>query len=59
MVDLILIQNNNAATFYTTEETALHQRMVNVLASQVDQEEARKEEVKRLRLERKLEKSRK
>lgn len=57
--DLILTQNNNAATFYTTEETALHQRMVNVLASQVDQEEARKEEVKRLRLERKLEKSRK
>ena len=57
--DLILTQNNNAATFYTTEETALHQRMVNVLASQVDQEEVRKEEVKRLRLERKLEKSRK
>ena len=56
--DLILIQNNNAATFYTPEETALHQRLVNALASQIDQDEVRKEEVKQLRLQRRLEKSR-
>ncbi len=56
--DLILTQNNNAATFYTLEETELHQRLVNALSSQVDQNLVKKEEVKRLRLERKLEKSR-
>lgn len=55
--DLILTQNNNAATFYTPEETALHQRMVNALASQVDKDEVRKEEVKQLRLQRRLNKS--
>jgi len=57
--DLILTQNNNAATFYTPEETELHQRMVNAISSQIDQEEVRKEEVKQLRLQRKLVKSRK
>ena len=57
--DLILTQNNNAATFYTPEETALHQRMVNAISSQINQEKVRKEEVKQLRLQRKLEKSRK
>lgn len=56
--DLILTQNNNAATFYTPEEDELHQRLVNVLASQVDQNIVKQEEVKRLRLERKLEKNR-
>lgn len=56
--NLILTQNNNAATFYTPEEDELHQRLVNVIASQVDQEVVKQEEVKRLRLERKLEKSR-
>ena len=55
--DLILTQSNNAATFYIPEETALHQRMVNVLTSQVDQAEVRKEEVKQLRLQRRLNKS--
>ena len=55
--DLILTQNNNAATFYTPEETELHQRMINAISSQIDQEEVRKEEVKQLRLQRKLEKS--
>ena len=55
--ELIEKQNNNAATFYTPEEDKLHQRLVNVLASQVDQETAKQEEVKRLRLERKIEKS--
>ncbi|MBR1416743.1 MAG: hypothetical protein IJ572_02875 [Bacilli bacterium] len=56
--DLILTQNNNAATFYTPEEHELHQRIVNAIASQVDHESVRQEEVKQLRLERKLEKSR-
>lgn len=55
--DLILTQNNNAATFYTPEETELHQRMVNAISSQIDHEEVRTEEVKQLRLQRKLEKS--
>lgn len=50
--DLILTQNHNATTLYPPEETALHQRMVNALASQVDQNEVRKEEVKQLRLRR-------
>ena len=57
--DLILKQSNNAATFYTPEETVLHQRIVNVLASQVDEEEVRRQNVKKLRLQRKLEKSKK
>ena len=57
--DLILTQNNNAATFYTPEETELHQRMVNAISSQIVQEEVRTEEVKQLRLERKLEKCKK
>ena len=56
--ELILTQNNNAATFYTPEEHDLHQRIVNAIASQVDHEVVRQEEVKRLRLERKIEKSR-
>lgn len=56
--DLILTLWNGAATFYTPEEDELHQRLVNAIASQVDQEVVKQEEVKRLRLERKLEKSR-
>ena len=56
--DLILTQNNNAATFYTPEEHELHQRIVNAIASRVDHEAVRQEEVNQLRLERKLEKSR-
>lgn len=55
--ELILTQNNNAATFYTPEESELHQRLVDSLASQIDQDILRKEEVKGLRLERKLQKS--
>ena len=55
--DLILTLWNDAATFYTPEEDELHQRLVNAIASQVDQEVVKQEEVKRLRLERKLEKS--
>ena len=56
--ELILTQNNNAATFYTPEETELHQRIVNAISSAVDHEAVRQEEVKRLRIERKIEKSR-
>lgn len=54
--NLILTQNNDAVTFYTPEEDELHQRLINAIASQVDQEVVKQEEVKRLRLERKLEK---
>ena len=49
---------HNSATKYTPEEEALYQRMVNTLSSQINQDELKKEEVKQLRLQRKLEKSR-
>ena len=62
--ELIMTQNNNATTFYTPEENELHQRLVNVLFNLIDQDELsekqkiiKKEEVKQLRLQRKLEKS--
>lgn len=55
--EMLRTRHNDCVTKYTPEETALHQRMVNALASQVDQEEVRKEEVKQLRLQRRLEKS--
>ena len=55
--ELILTQNNNAATFYTPEEGELHQRFVNAIASQLDQDVVKKKEVKQLRIKRKLEKS--
>lgn len=53
-----LIQSTqyDCVTKYTPEETQLHQRIVNVLASQVDKEELKKEEIKQLRLQRKLKK---
>ena len=51
--ELILTQPNDALTFYTKEEDELHQRLIHALASQVNQEELKKEEVKKLRLERK------
>lgn len=53
-----LINNWNNMAKYTPEEDELHQRLVNTLAIQIDNEIVKKEEVKRLRLERKLEKSR-
>ncbi len=63
--ELIRTQPNNAATFYTPEEDELHQRLVNVLSSRInqddlseEQEKVKKEEVRQLRLQRKLEKSR-
>lgn len=52
--DLILTQNNNAATFYTPEEHELHQRLANAIAYQVNQEVVKQEEVKKLRLQRKI-----
>ena len=57
VADMLRTPHNDCVTKYTPEETALHQRMVNALASQVDQQEVRKEEVKQLRLQRRLEKS--
>lgn len=59
-----MTQNNNAATFYTPEEDELHQRLVNALSNRInqddlseEQENLKKEEVRQLRLQRKLEKS--
>ena len=64
--ELIMTQNNNAATFYTPEEDELHQRLVNVLSNisnqgdlLEEQEKIKKEEVRQLRLQRRLEKSKK
>ncbi len=51
-------QWNNGLEKYTPEETLLHQRLVNVLVSQIDPKVVRKEKAKQLRIERKLEKSR-
>ena len=56
---LLLTQNNNALTFYTPEEHELHQRLVDTIASQVDYSYVRETDVKKLRLEKKIEKSRK
>lgn len=56
--DLILTQNNDAATFYTPEEDDLHKRFINSIASQVDPDVVKQEEVKKIRLERKLERCR-
>ena len=60
--ELIAMQDSNAATFYTSEEEELHQRLVNVLSNQINQEDLlkeqeniKKEEVRQLRLQRKLE----
>ena len=58
-VDTITIENllleyrNNGINFYTPEEDELHLRLVNILASQVDQTIVRPEEIRRLRLEKK------
>lgn len=59
MQELIQSLSNDCVIKYTPEETELHQRMVNVLTNQIDMEEIKKEEVKQLRLQRKLEKSKK
>lgn len=49
----LAVAKNNPSILYTPEETELHQRMVNTLSKKVEQERAKKEEVKQLRLERK------
>lgn len=66
MRELIKTQWNNAATFYTPEEDELHQRLVNALSRQInhddlseEQKKVKVEEVKQLRLQRKLEKANK
>lgn len=63
--ELIMVYANNAATFYTPEENELHQKLVNAIYNQINQkdlstiqENIKAEEVKRLRLQRKLKKSR-
>lgn len=62
--ELIMKQNHNVATFYTPEENELHQRLVNVLTNLINQDDLseeykkiKKEKVRQLRLQRKLEKS--
>ncbi len=55
--DIKKLSSNYCISKYTPQETLLYQRLVNVLASQIDTEELKKEEVKQLRLKRKLEKS--
>lgn len=52
--EILKLKNN-----YTKEENELHQKLVNVLNSGINHEELEKERVKLLRIERKLEKSRK
>ncbi|MDD6879928.1 MAG: hypothetical protein PUD59_06915, partial [bacterium] len=46
--EMIKKVHNDCITKYTPEETELHQRMINALASQIDQDEVRKEKVKQL-----------
>lgn len=55
--ELILTLNNNAATFYTEEEEKLHQRLVNALANYIDEDELKKEILRKSRIGRRLEKS--
>ena len=54
---LIETKYNDSYNNSNKEKEELYQKMVNVLSSQIDQDELRKEEVKKLRLERKLNKS--
>ena len=42
---------------YTSEEKELHQRLINILASNINQNEVKKEKIKLARIQRKLEKS--
>ena len=56
--EILKAANNNCITKYTPEEIALYQRMVNAISSQIDYEEVKKEEIKHLRLQKRLNKSR-
>lgn len=55
--EMLRTHHNNYVSKYTPEEIVLHQRLVNALASQIDQSEVRKEKTKQLRLQRRLNKS--
>lgn len=55
--DMIRLTRNDYVNVYTNEEKELHQGLVDVLSTQINPEELRKEQVKQLRLERKLKKS--
>jgi hypothetical protein len=57
--DLIIRIHNNGVPKYTREENELHQRMVNAISTKIDHGVVNKEEVKQLRLQRKLEKRKK
>ena len=54
--DLLKTVQYDCATKYTPEETEVYQRLVNVLFSQVDQNELKKEKVKQFRAQWELEK---
>lgn len=47
-------QNNKDTTFYKQEQTPFEQKMVNTLTSSIEPDENRKENVKQLKLERKI-----
>ena len=46
-------------SFYTKDENILHQRLVDVLSSNIDADKLKKEEVKQLRIQRRLNKNKK
>ena len=50
---LILYLNNDAVTFYTPEETELHQKLANALNYKLGQDISNQDETKRLKLKRK------
>ena len=54
----LITKENDKKEGKSLEETEVYQKLVNVLASQVDQETVKKEKIAQLRLERKLAKSR-
>ena len=56
--DMMKNVHHNCVTKYTPEETELYQRIANAISNQVDPKEVKKEEVKQLRLQRRLDKSR-
>lgn len=56
--DILNSKWNKDIRRYTEEEIELQQKLVNILFSQIEEEELKRETVKQLRIERKLEKSR-
>lgn len=55
--DLLIKQNNSSINHYTLEEILIYQRLVNLLSSQIDYDEVEDEKIRKLRLERRLNKS--